>query len=372
MSPMKLSLLSNQPSDNSTTQMGISDHVSSLNDQHSILSGDLLPSDLDCATQDQSLALIATESMMHHSSDVSSDEPAMTDLYRILDAGSLPLEPRPMPIAPSDEMPTSIDLPCQQPEKIPGPLNCFLTYRRDVLANVTKQYPDHSSRAISGVIADLWKNEPENIKEHYKSIASKERALHKLQYPNYKRVLKKPKSNAVARRRSIPTTPYPNPTNNNFSPLSPKALQEPPSPAAQTREYHSRMELFWRDPEFMPDNEMGNPAVFTASNLSTASPCDNMDYLLGNASEVTSVPTLLNDFDLAFLDRRASCISMPLFPLDDDISQRSSRRFSCISDAFGCFSPPMTINGSPLQKEQEPSVSSDVLADFQGNLFVDD
>ncbi|KAG2176297.1 hypothetical protein INT43_005531 [Umbelopsis isabellina] len=69
---------------------------------------------------------------------------------------------------------------------IPRPNNCFLVYRRDISLQLkdSKEFPN--SRAISKLVAQLWRTESDAVKLHYRELARKEKQIHQLQYPDYK------------------------------------------------------------------------------------------------------------------------------------------------------------------------------------------
>lgn len=71
-------------------------------------------------------------------------------------------------------------------DNIKPPANCFLLYRSHVLKEITARYPGHSSRSITSIIADNWKNEPLPVKDHFKEIAAKEKAQFKKKFPEYR------------------------------------------------------------------------------------------------------------------------------------------------------------------------------------------
>jgi hypothetical protein len=75
-------------------------------------------------------------------------------------------------------------------DQIKAPANCFLLYRSHVLKEITATNPGHSSRSITSIIAENWKNEPVNVKNHFKEVAAKEKAEFKKRFPEYRRVVK--------------------------------------------------------------------------------------------------------------------------------------------------------------------------------------
>ena len=77
----------------------------------------------------------------------------------------------------------------------PRPPNSFMIYRKEKHAEIKSQY--HSCRSlnnniISKVIANMWKQEPLDVKEKYIQMADDAKKEHLLKYPDYKY---KPKKN---------------------------------------------------------------------------------------------------------------------------------------------------------------------------------
>jgi len=70
--------------------------------------------------------------------------------------------------------------------QIKAPANCFLLYRSHVLKDIIAENPGQSSRSITSLIAENWKNEPEKVKNHFKEKAAKEKAKFKKRFPEYR------------------------------------------------------------------------------------------------------------------------------------------------------------------------------------------
>ncbi|KAJ3049501.1 hypothetical protein HK097_009515 [Rhizophlyctis rosea] len=80
--------------------------------------------------------------------------------------------------------PTHIPQPAAAPttpaKKIPRPHNSFMTYRADKHKEVLEKNAGKSSKDVSKLIAEMWKNEPPEVQEFYKRKADEGRAEHKV------------------------------------------------------------------------------------------------------------------------------------------------------------------------------------------------
>ncbi|KAG2187417.1 hypothetical protein INT44_005105 [Umbelopsis vinacea] len=97
--------------------------------------------------------------------------------------------------------------------EIPRPKNCFLSYRTEVASKLVQNGIDSNSRSISKLVANLWKNESEDVKQHFRYIAEQEKLKHQEQYPNYKFNPRK--------RRSSDVRPLSASSTKNFGPDNP-------------------------------------------------------------------------------------------------------------------------------------------------------
>ncbi|KAI8912615.1 high mobility group box domain-containing protein [Gorgonomyces haynaldii] len=74
--------------------------------------------------------------------------------------------------------------------KIPRPRNSFIIYRQERSKELKgKLKPDgsvFSNLDISREIAEMWKTESEEVKEHYMDLARLEKEQHAIKYPDYK------------------------------------------------------------------------------------------------------------------------------------------------------------------------------------------
>ncbi|RGB44173.1 high mobility group box domain-containing protein, partial [Rhizophagus diaphanus] len=71
------------------------------------------------------------------------------------------------------------------------PPNSFFIYRRNKQAELKKLYqliqgvPNEKSANISKIIGEKWRNEPENVKELFKTMAREAERLHAIKNPEY-------------------------------------------------------------------------------------------------------------------------------------------------------------------------------------------
>lgn len=62
--------------------------------------------------------------------------------------------------------------------EIPRPKNCFLSYRKEVSSKLIEYGIDNNSRNISKLVANLWRNESEDVRQHFRDIAEQEKLKH--------------------------------------------------------------------------------------------------------------------------------------------------------------------------------------------------
>lgn len=65
-------------------------------------------------------------------------------------------------------------------------MNCFMIYKRDKKHAILKDNPMINFRDISKIVADQWREETEEVKEHYKNLAKIEMKNHQEKYPDYR------------------------------------------------------------------------------------------------------------------------------------------------------------------------------------------
>ncbi|KAM0553846.1 hypothetical protein ACHAPJ_007192 [Fusarium lateritium] len=85
----------------------------------------------------------------------------------------------------SSEGPRDICL-CTPAPKIPRPRNAFILYRQHHQAQVVSRNPNLSNPDISKIIGEKWKDESQEVKDNWKSLADEEKQRHQRQYPDYR------------------------------------------------------------------------------------------------------------------------------------------------------------------------------------------
>ncbi|CAJ0851444.1 3102_t:CDS:2, partial [Entrophospora sp. SA101] len=69
---------------------------------------------------------------------------------------------------------------------IPRPKNCFMAYREHIKEKFLIENPGINNKVVSVLAANMWNNEPEDVKEHWRERAKQLKLEHKIKYPNYK------------------------------------------------------------------------------------------------------------------------------------------------------------------------------------------
>ncbi|KND02907.1 uncharacterized protein SPPG_01987 [Spizellomyces punctatus DAOM BR117] len=88
------------------------------------------------------------------------------------------------------------------PKRIPRPANSFMTYRMEKQHEVLAKHAGANNKDISVIIGEMWRNEPEAVKEYYRKKAEMGRKEHMLRYPDYKYTpLKKRKESSTKKAR---------------------------------------------------------------------------------------------------------------------------------------------------------------------------
>ncbi|KAF2433953.1 hypothetical protein EJ08DRAFT_19327 [Tothia fuscella] len=75
---------------------------------------------------------------------------------------------------------------CQPDPKIPRPRNAFILYRQRHQQNIIAQHPGLPNPEISKIAGELWRAEPDEVKNEWKSLAEEEKNRHAQQYPDYR------------------------------------------------------------------------------------------------------------------------------------------------------------------------------------------
>src|SRR5581483_315064 len=78
---------------------------------------------------------------------------------------------------------------------IPRPKNCFMAYREHIKEKFLSENPGMNNKVVSVLAANMWNNEPEDVKEIWRERAKQLKIEHKLKYPDYKFKPQKKKQN---------------------------------------------------------------------------------------------------------------------------------------------------------------------------------
>ncbi|SJL05269.1 uncharacterized protein ARMOST_08635 [Armillaria ostoyae] len=93
--------------------------------------------------------------------------------------------PSPSSSSLSDES-TSTNNSSHKKDRIPRPPNCYIIFRKDVVAKkLIPKGAEHDSRHLSRIIGEMWQNLSEEEKGYYHQRAEEELQNHKILYPNY-------------------------------------------------------------------------------------------------------------------------------------------------------------------------------------------
>ncbi len=93
--------------------------------------------------------------------------------------------PSPSSSSLSDES-TSTNNSSHKKDRIPRPPNCYILFRKDVVAKkLIPKGAEHDSRHLSRIIGELWQKLPEEERRYYHQRAAEELENHKILYPNY-------------------------------------------------------------------------------------------------------------------------------------------------------------------------------------------
>ncbi|KAI8591789.1 high mobility group box domain-containing protein, partial [Geranomyces variabilis] len=66
------------------------------------------------------------------------------------------------------------------------PANSWILYRQEKHPIVLAQNEGITNNEISKVVAEWWRNEPDDVKNVYKCRAEEERRRHRILHPDYK------------------------------------------------------------------------------------------------------------------------------------------------------------------------------------------
>ncbi|KAJ3318521.1 hypothetical protein HDV06_000404 [Boothiomyces sp. JEL0866] len=69
--------------------------------------------------------------------------------------------------------------------KVKKPLNSFFLYRKQKKTEIIRKFKISKSHEISRKAAELWKEEPAEVKEHYNKMSAKEHEQFKQAHPDF-------------------------------------------------------------------------------------------------------------------------------------------------------------------------------------------
>ncbi|KIM45142.1 hypothetical protein M413DRAFT_47178, partial [Hebeloma cylindrosporum] len=73
--------------------------------------------------------------------------------------------------------------------KAPGPPNSWILYRAHALKNMPPVQPGEPRRNqgdVSQLVARMWREAPDTVRAEFERLAEEAKALHKIQFPNYR------------------------------------------------------------------------------------------------------------------------------------------------------------------------------------------
>jgi len=88
---------------------------------------------------------------------------------------------------------------CPQPTKVPRPCNSFILYRQSMSAQVTQENPGLSNPEISKIIGQRWKEESEEVQNHFRAEALEASRKHREAHPDYRYQPKRKGSTVVTK-----------------------------------------------------------------------------------------------------------------------------------------------------------------------------
>ncbi|CAG8573543.1 8675_t:CDS:1 [Funneliformis caledonium] len=98
---------------------------------------------------------------------------------------------------------------------IPRPKNCFMAYREHIKEKFLSEDPGMNNKVVSVLAANMWNNEPEDVKEYWRERAKQLKIEHKLKYPDYKFKPQKKKQNLKTTANTKTSTKATGVRNNN-------------------------------------------------------------------------------------------------------------------------------------------------------------
>ncbi|KAK9469990.1 uncharacterized protein V1510DRAFT_384263 [Dipodascopsis tothii] len=147
---------------------------------------------------------------------------------------------------PPTQIPQSNDTSVKSKTKVPRPRNAFIIYRTLKHNDVVKKGITNTN--ASRVIADMWKNEPDSVREHFQRLALEESIQHKLLYPEYRYTPRRPGEKQRRRKRKNILSTF----------ASPETMHEPLSPKSITSESDSTPSKATTYPDDLFSTDLGS------------------------------------------------------------------------------------------------------------------
>lgn len=91
--------------------------------------------------------------------------------------------------------------------KAPRPCNAFILYRQAKRAEIRAKHCKLHSSEISKVAAEMWKHEPETVRQQFARKADEEKLMHAYAYPGYKYQPQRKRKDDNTRRKWHPLEP---------------------------------------------------------------------------------------------------------------------------------------------------------------------
>ncbi|KAJ3185779.1 hypothetical protein HDU85_001141 [Gaertneriomyces sp. JEL0708] len=118
------------------------------------------------------------------------------------------------------------------------PANSWILYRQEKHPIVLSQHAGITNNEISKIVAEMWKNEPEEVKAVYKNRAEEERKRHRLMFPDYKYAPRKGKVKRKKKDEELAASAGPS-LSKQQQPPPPQHLQQQQLPR-QLHQHHAQ------------------------------------------------------------------------------------------------------------------------------------
>ena len=133
--------------------------------------------------------VIADDNLLSGSSTLFSTQSNLAVRTEVAEVS--PSIPKRLNSAPSASNKKSKKSANPDPNHTPRPPNSFILYRREKHSEIVAQHQSQGAKAmnnnmISKIVADMWRQEPPEVKAIYSAKAEVEKQVHLLKYPGYK------------------------------------------------------------------------------------------------------------------------------------------------------------------------------------------